>query len=207
MVHVNSAHCFTNSDIFSEIDRNDFINKKMHIKKYKLIESNESKCYITCFASRKPGYYLINYYSFNFLITLLGLSLFVLDVNSADKRLIATFTLILTLFNFKIVTTNSLPIISYLTSLDKYQFLNLLYLVICCAWNSICIWLNQSIETSQKIQIDRIGLGILVLLFIGIQIKLVIDIYRSYLKIKKIETINDRYIEMIQNDKLTIKSK
>ena len=73
-----------------------------------------------CKCSRKPLYYLINCYSFNFLITILSLTLFVIDSKLAQNRISGTFTLILTSFSFKVVTSKSLPTISYLTSLDRY---------------------------------------------------------------------------------------
>jgi hypothetical protein len=103
-----------------------------------------SKIAATCYVSRNPGYYMTNVYSFNCLITILTLTLFIIDVESADKRITGTFKLILTLFTFKIVTSKTLPSISYLTSLDKYQIINILYLGMCCAWHSII----ASIEVS-----------------------------------------------------------
>ena len=96
-----------------------------------------SKIVATCYVSRNPGYYITNVYSFNCLITILTLTLFITDVESADKRIAGTFKLILTLFTFKIVTSKTLPTISYLTSLDKYQIINIMYLGMCCAWHSI----------------------------------------------------------------------
>ena len=103
-----------------------------------------SKHVASCFVSRNPGYYIVNVYSFNCLITILTLTLFIIDVEGADKRILGTFKLILTLFTFKIVTSKALPTISYLTSLDKYQMINITYLAICCLWHSFICSLNVS---------------------------------------------------------------
>ena len=105
-----------------------------------------SKFVATSFVSRNPGYYIINVYLFNFLITILSLTLFVIDIKSAERRISGTFTLILTSFSFKIVTSKTLPTISYLTSLDKYQIINIVYLGVCCVWHSTCVSLNVSIN-------------------------------------------------------------
>ena len=98
----------------------------------------------SCFVSRNYIYYMTNVYSFNFLITILSLTLFVIDYDKAERRISGTFTLILTSFSFKIVTSKTLPTISYLTSLDKYQIINIVYLGICCVWHSVCTSLNVS---------------------------------------------------------------
>jgi len=98
----------------------------------------------SCLVSRNYNYYLTNVYSFNFLITILSLTLFVIDFEKAERRISGTFTLILTSFSFKIVNSKTLPTISYLTSLDKYQIANIVYLGICCVWHSILASLNVS---------------------------------------------------------------
>jgi hypothetical protein len=90
--------------------------------------SRKSKFVAVCTCSRIPLFYLINCYSFNLLITVLSLTLFVIDVKLAQNRISGTFTLILTSFSFKVVTSKSLPTISYLTSLDKYQLCCIIYL-------------------------------------------------------------------------------
>ncbi len=106
--------------------------------------ARRSKHVATCLVSRNPGYYIVNVYSFNCLITILTLTLFIINVEGADKRILGTFKLILTLFTFKIVTSKALPTISYLTSLDKYQMINIAYLALCCLWHSLICSLDVS---------------------------------------------------------------
>ncbi len=105
----------------------------------------KAKFAASCFVSRNYIYYMTNVYSFNFLITILSLTLFVIDFEKAERRISGTFTLILTSFSFKIVTSKTLPTISYLTSLDKYQIINIVYLGLCCVWHSVCTSLNVNI--------------------------------------------------------------
>lgn len=114
---------------------------KQEVLANKLFQA-KSKFVASCFVSRNYIYYMTNVYSFNFLITILSLTLFVIDFDRAERRISGTFTLILTSFSFKIVTSKTLPTISYLTSLDKYQIINIVYLGICCVWHSICTSLN-----------------------------------------------------------------
>lgn len=154
-----------------------------------------SKFVATCFVSRNPGYYMINAFSFNCLITILTLTLFIIDVESADKRITGTFKLILTLFTFKIVTSKALPTISYLTSLDKYQLVNILYLGLCCGWHSIIASLNYDHGT--KTRIDTIAMGALILFFVIIHSVFIFQLVKSYQKIQKLkreEAVFDKHI-------------
>ena len=157
----------------------------------------KSKFVASCFCSRRPGYYLTNVYSFNFLITILSLTLFVIDVKMADRRISGTFTLILTSFSFKIVTSKTLPTISYLTSLDKYQIINIVYLGSCCVWHSICSAMD--IDTQLKLRIDKIMMFLLATFFFLIQIVFMVTLLKSYKKIKKLEKREIEFEEMIAN--------
>ena len=140
MVRVSQKASF---DPAPEVKSKDQPNSELSVSK----PTRRSKIVATCYVSRNPGYYIMNVYSFNCLITILTLTLFIFDVESADKRITGNFTLILTLFTFKIVTSKTLPSISYLTSLDKYQIINILYLGLCCAWHSIIASLQVSNQT------------------------------------------------------------
>lgn len=59
-------------------------------------KSRRAKFVATCYCSRRPAYYLINCFSFNFLITVLSLTIFSIETRLAPNRISATFTLILT---------------------------------------------------------------------------------------------------------------
>lgn len=155
-------------------------------------KNQKSKFVAVCKCSRKPVYYLINAYSFNLLITVLSLTLFVIDTKLAQNRISGTFTLILTSFSFKVVTSKSLPTISYLTSLDKYQLINIVYLASCCVWHSVCASLKM--EADQKFYLDKIILGCFGTFFLLIQIIFGVGIIKSQRNITKLEKEDKEFI-------------
>lgn len=73
-----------------DVEAND--NESLH----RIMKSKRAKFVATCFCSRRPVYYLINCFSFNFLITCLSLTIFSLETRLAPNRISGTFTLILT---------------------------------------------------------------------------------------------------------------
>ena len=154
----------------------------------------------TCFCSRRPGYYLTNVYSFNFLITVLSLTLFVIDTKLAQNRISGTFTLILTSFSFKVVTSKTLPTISYLTSLDKYQIINIVYLALCCVWHSVCASLN--IDHESKFYLDKIILCCFATVFTLIQLTFSFSFMKSYQKIKALKNLEDKFTKQLDHNQL-----
>lgn len=156
------------------------------------VTNKRSKFVATCYCSRRPGYYIKNVYSFNFLITVLSLTLFVIDTKLAQNRISGTFTLILTSFSFKVVTSKTLPAISYLTSLDKYQIINIVYLTMCCVWHSICASLD--LEPKEKIIIDKIVLCCFATFFSLIQVVFIVSFMRSYQNIRELKMLEEKYI-------------
>lgn len=156
-----------------------------------------SKFVASCFCSRNPGYYITNVFSFNFLIAFLSLTLFVIDVESAAKRITGTFKLILTLFTFKIVTSKALPTISYLTSLDKYQLINIVYLAMCCVWHSTLIALN--VDNVSKNQLDKIAVGALIGFLFSVQVTFGYMFFKSYQKTKILENEEISFVKRISN--------
>jgi hypothetical protein len=90
-------------------------------KKDSVRNSYQSKYVASCFCSRKFGFYITNAYLLNFLITVISLTNFAIEIRRVQNRLSGTFTLILTSISFKWVTNRSLPTISYMTSMDRYQ--------------------------------------------------------------------------------------
>ena len=133
----------------------------------------------------------MNVYSFNFLITLLSLTLFAIETKISQNRLSGTFTLILTSFSFKVVTSKTIPAISYLTSLDKYQIANIMYLVMCCVWHATCASLNIDIE--KKIILDRIALSCLATSLFLIQGVLTISMWFSFRNLKGLKRSEELY--------------
>lgn len=151
-----------------------------------------SKIVATMFCSRKPVYYLVNFYLYNFLITALALTLFVVDLKFVQNRISSSFTLILTSFNFKIITSKSLPTVSYFTSLEKYQIINLIFLAICCIWHSVIASLNLDLE--ERFYLDKIVLILFLLVFILIQFIFILSMWISYLKVKMVKEIEKQFV-------------
>lgn len=71
-----------------------------------LASKRKSKYSATAFCSRRPTYYIANAYSFNFLITVLALTIFSYDLKATHSRISSSFTLILTSFSFKVFKEN-----------------------------------------------------------------------------------------------------
>jgi hypothetical protein len=116
----------------------------------------------------------------------------VIDVKLAQNRISGTFTLILTSFSFKVVTSKSLPTISYLTSLDKYQLINIVFLASCCVWHSICA--SLVLEPEKKFYLDKIILCCFAFFFILIQIIFIVSMCKSYNNIIKLGKEDTKFV-------------
>ena len=175
------------------------------------------------------GYYIINCYSFNFLITALSLAIFAIETKLAQNRISGTFTLILTRYfvislmldltmqimcllslsllisvSFKFVSNRSLPTISYMTSLDMYQIISIVYLASCCVWHSVISVVNK--DMAVKTVIDRSVLAAFALFFIVIQIVFAMNIGLGYRKIKKIEQAEAKFVREMHPEVLDVDS-
>ncbi len=89
-----------------------------YIQKTKKYDSDCLSISVTL--TRKANFFILNNFSTVFIITLLSLTLFSATPINVSNRLSAVFAFLLTLFAFKIVTSNHLPTISYLTLIDKF---------------------------------------------------------------------------------------
>ncbi|CAF0942644.1 unnamed protein product [Brachionus calyciflorus] len=161
----------------------------------KVRRSKRAKFVATCYCSRRPAYYLINCFSFNFLITVLSLTIFSIETRLAPNRISGTFTLILTSVSFKWVSNRTLPTVSYLTSLDKYQITSIIYLVLCCVWHSTIA--SIAVEMPTKIIIDKIVVGIFATIFITIQIVFSIRIFSAFRGLKQLKLKEERFIRQV----------
>lgn len=82
-----------------------------------------------------------------------------------------------------------------MTSLDKYQIVNTVYLAICCVWHSISLFLNIQNEYS-----NLFGLAVFFLIFILIQVVFTASLYKSYKKVKEIEFEEKSYLARLQTN-------
>jgi hypothetical protein len=69
---------------------------------------------------RRPGFYMYNVVSLMFILGTVGLGIFTVDHSLTGLRADLLLTLVLTLVALKLVISETLPQISYLTWLDKY---------------------------------------------------------------------------------------
>lgn len=146
-------------------------------------KTGKPKFIATLFCSRKYGFYLLNAFLMNFLITLISLTNFSIDLERPQNRLSGTFTLILTSISFKWVTNRSLPTISYMTSLDKYQIVSILFMCLECIWHSLA---NKVVEQNLVNKYDQISFLFFFCCFLFIQIYFLILFINDYICIKKL---------------------
>ena len=84
-----------------------------------------------------------------------------------------------------------------MTSLDKYQIVNIIYLAVCCLWQSI----NLISNNSDKI-LNSIAFAFFLLLFFSIQLVFLITLIRLYREIKKKEKEEkDFLIQLVKSEK------
>ena len=86
--------------------------------------------------------------------------------------------------SFRWTTSKILPTLAYLTSLDKYQMICIIYLILCCVWHSSFAVMNFDIHT--KVLINWVGLGVYGTFLILIQIIFLIGLYTGWKKIERI---------------------
>jgi hypothetical protein len=134
----------------------------------------------TLFVSRQPQYYFWNAYFLTFLITIMSFSIFAIDCKFIHNRLSSSFTLILTSISFKWVVNRSLPTVSYLTSLDKYEISNIFLLCMVATGHTIV----SSVREPKFAKIlDNYFLFLYFFLFIVIHFILFVWILKAYRKI------------------------
>lgn len=166
---------------------------------HKHLEHAEGVAYsATVVISRKASFFVTNNLVIVFLITFLSVTLFSDDPQQVSSRLSSVFTLLLTLFAFKIVLTNQLPTISYLTIIDKYQVLNIIYLTSICCWFAIIRSLPFD-DLEKKRELDIIMLYMFIALLFFLNVFIVVLLLRSYAKIHRLKSEEREYNEMIEN--------
>ena len=107
--------------------------------------------------------------------------------NLPQNRLQLSFTLLLTSIAFKMVINQSLPKISYLTYMDKYVLMSLVFLVLICVWHSLVP--NIPYADSHEIYVL---LGFFLLYILGhflfaafVYVHVILSFYHSFCYLKK----------------------
>lgn len=127
----------------------------------------------SCYAARRPGFFIINGFFINFLITIMSLTVYSIENTTPQYRLQSSFTILLSAISLKWTIINrSLPSISYLTLLDAYQILSIFFICLNSAWHA----LDSSFF--HKYQLDNAMLSIFFTLFLIQHLVFLIWIYK-----------------------------
>jgi hypothetical protein len=82
-----------------------------------------------------------------------------------------------------------------MTSLDRYQIIQIVFLAMCCVWHStISSIMKDPNDYDRKVVVDRTALGAFALVFLLIQVVFTIMVWRSYLEIKKLQKRERAYL-------------
>ena len=147
--------------------------------------------------SRRSSLNVLNNFSLVFIVTLLTFTTFADSTVSSDARSKTLFTLLLSLFAYKITTSAQIPSISYLTMIDKYMLLSI------CFTGSLALWFAffdfQDYKTMDGKQIDSMAMYCFVVVFIFIQLFTVALILKSMYKIHKFLRKDEKNLVMLQS--------
>ncbi len=140
---------------------------------------------------------MLNNFSLVFIVTLLTFTTFADSTVSSDARSKTLFTLLLSLFAYKITTSAQIPSISYLTMIDKYMLLSI------CFTGSLALWFAffdfQDYKTMDGKQIDSMAMYCFVVVFIFIQLFTIALILKSMYKIQKFLRGDEKNLVMLQS--------
>lgn len=166
---------------------------------YKHIASKTSSdCLsISVTLTRKANFFILNNFSTVFIITLLSLTLFSATPLNVSNRLSAVFTLLLTLFAFKIVTSTHLPTISYLTLIDKYQVMSIVFLSVLSVWFSLLVSIGFTEDEIRRI--DRISFLVFIGIFIAMNVSIIVMLLISVRKINNLQRQDEEFRAMLKS--------
>merc|ERR1711865_134827 len=116
-------------------------------------------------ALRRYDYYLWNVMVPQFLITMLGVTVYGIPIDDVADRMSVTLALVLTAVAFKFTVTENLPQVSYLTYLDYFTLMNMLFLVVLGLENLIASkWSSDKDEIEE---FDEHALFYILCLYVG----------------------------------------
>ncbi|CAF0923982.1 unnamed protein product [Adineta steineri] len=163
---------------------------------------------ITCHAARRSHYFYWNGYSLIFFIMLSSYTLFLIPPHQMANRIQSGCTLLLTSITFRWTVNRSLPTISYLTSLDIYGILGIVYLVINVIWHAAIgglLFENVPGFVSKPdlklVKIDRIAFCVSFAIFVIAHILLLIWLYCVPLKHRRDMQKRDDQLKLAKSRK------
>jgi hypothetical protein len=152
----------------------------------------QSTYLVTCCVARRPGYFYWNVYLLIFLITLIALTVYGVAPEHPQSRLQITClliyfnqfylyiylgTLLLTSIMFRWSVSRLLPPVSYLTLLDKYTLISLVFISLNSIWHSIIGFLIRHMGISKTI--DYYVLSLFTIFFLVYHILMIIFFFRA----------------------------
>ncbi|CAF1475407.1 unnamed protein product [Adineta steineri] len=144
---------------------------------------------VTCHVARQSQYFYWNGYCLIFFIMLISFTIFCVPIHQMANRIQSGCTLLLTSITFRWTVNRSLPTISYLTSLDKYGILGIVYLVIHVIWHAVIgtlLFENEPGFVAKPgmtlVKIDRLAFFISLGIFVITHIALILWLYFVPLK-------------------------
>lgn len=147
--------------------------------------------------SRRSSLNVLNNFSLVFIVTLLTFTTFADSAVSSDARSKTLFTLLLSLFAYKITTSAQIPSISYLTMIDKYM------LMCICFTGSLAIWFAffdfQNYEKTRGKQVELYAMYSFIIAFICIQLFTIGSIMRSMNRINMLVEEDKKNLAILQN--------
>ena len=202
------------SHIESTINTNDF-QQQQEWNLYPHIETSEKNIYdiwkkqerpsftVSSTISRRPGYFIYNAYMLIFLISALGFVPFSFNHSLPHFRIQTTCLLILSSINFRWIVTQKLPTVSYLTTLDKYAIVALIFLVSLCAWHAVIgSVLFSSIDREYVKSIDKYALFFIVTLYFFFHVTYIgyfLFQFRRYSNVGKDTNEESKHSEEVKN--------
>lgn len=149
-----------------------------------------------CKASRRPGFFIWNIFVVMFLICSMSFGTFAVKPDLPQNRLQLTFILLLTTVSFKFAVNQSLPMISYLTYLDKYILGSMGILCCICVWHAIIPVIMLSQDPSGAQLADKVALIVFAFIYISLHaVVVIVVVFMSKWKTGTGETLADDQLD------------
>jgi len=100
--------------------------------KLDLEQDDDGSIKLSVLAERKPGFYMWNILLLNFFLVMVNSAVAGIHKEDLADRLSVTLTLMLSAIAFKFVLIQTIPVVSYLTLLDRYVILSFSWLFVSC---------------------------------------------------------------------------
>ncbi|XP_045184248.2 acetylcholine-gated ion channel acc-4-like [Mercenaria mercenaria] len=152
----------------------------------------------TCCVSRRAGFFAWNVLVIVNLLTIFAFTTFAVAPTLTQNRLQLSFILMLASISFRFVTNQSIPKISYLTHLDRYVLVSMMFSGFITLWHAVLSRFKYNANLQSKMDfyafiLFAIGYFFFQMLFI------LIMLYQRHMKLKNIKTREKKYRFKVQN--------